>query len=324
MDSRDEPAAGIEPQDDRHAWAEPGVEDLGGGLYRIPLPLPGDALTAVNVYAITGERRGGPDRRGHGARAGAGAADRGARPARLRPAATSGTSSSPTSTRTTTRWRSSCGPRCAARSRWARASAPTWTRSGTSPPGGPRSGSSRCCPRWARPSWPRRCAASWRRGSPTRSRKLEWSDPDRWLARRRACSTCRAGRCARSTPRATPRGHVVFHDEAAAMLFAGDHVLPHITPSIGFQPVITRLALSQYLGSLRLMLTLPDARLLPAHGPVQHVHPRAGAPAARAPRDPARADAGGRERRPGHAPSQAAGALPVDPQAAQARPTSTR
>ena len=40
---------------DRNAWAEPGVEDLGGGLYRIPLPLPGDALTAVNVYAMTGD-----------------------------------------------------------------------------------------------------------------------------------------------------------------------------------------------------------------------------------------------------------------------------
>jgi glyoxylase-like metal-dependent hydrolase (beta-lactamase superfamily II) len=46
-------------------------------------------------------------------------------------------------------------------------------------------------------------------------------------------------------------------------------VLPHITPSVGFQPAVTRLALDQYLGSLRLMLTLPDARLLPAHGPVQ-------------------------------------------------------
>ena len=38
---------------DRHAWAEPGVEDLGGGVYRIPLPLGMDALRAVNVYAIT-------------------------------------------------------------------------------------------------------------------------------------------------------------------------------------------------------------------------------------------------------------------------------
>src|ERR1700758_1745548 len=38
---------------DRHAWTEPGVEDLGGGVYRIPLPLPMDGLKAVNVYAIT-------------------------------------------------------------------------------------------------------------------------------------------------------------------------------------------------------------------------------------------------------------------------------
>ena len=37
---------------DRHAWTEPAVEDLGGRVYRIPLPLPMDALRAVNVYAI--------------------------------------------------------------------------------------------------------------------------------------------------------------------------------------------------------------------------------------------------------------------------------
>ena len=42
-------------RDDRSAWAEPGVEVLGRGLYRIPLPLPNDGLTAVNVYAMTGE-----------------------------------------------------------------------------------------------------------------------------------------------------------------------------------------------------------------------------------------------------------------------------
>src|SRR5260370_24945092 len=37
---------------DRYAWIEPGVEDLGGGVHRIPLPLPMDGLKAVNVYAI--------------------------------------------------------------------------------------------------------------------------------------------------------------------------------------------------------------------------------------------------------------------------------
>ena len=31
------------------------MEDLGDGLYRIPLPLPGDALTAVNVYAMVSD-----------------------------------------------------------------------------------------------------------------------------------------------------------------------------------------------------------------------------------------------------------------------------
>jgi len=38
---------------DRYAWIEPGVEDLGAGVHRIPLPLPLDGLKAVNVYAIT-------------------------------------------------------------------------------------------------------------------------------------------------------------------------------------------------------------------------------------------------------------------------------
>jgi glyoxylase-like metal-dependent hydrolase (beta-lactamase superfamily II) len=94
--------------------------------------------------------------------------------------------------------------------------------------------------------------------------KLQWSDPDRWLPDGAVIDL--PGRTLRAIH--TP-GHVVFHDEAAGILFAGDHVLPHITPSIGFQPVITRTSLIQYLRSLRLMLTLPDSKLLPAHGPVQ-------------------------------------------------------
>jgi len=45
-------------------------------------------------------------------------------------------------------------------------------------------------------------------------------------------------------------------------------VLPHITPSIGFEPAGNRMALRDYLSSLARTLALPDARLLPAHGPV--------------------------------------------------------
>ena len=77
---------------------------------------------------------------------------------------------------------------------------------------------------------------------------------------------------------ATPghtQGHVVFRDEAAGLLFAGDHVLPHITPSIGFEAVPVELALGHYLRSLRLVREMPDMRLLPAHGPVRpSVHDR--------------------------------------------------
>jgi glyoxylase-like metal-dependent hydrolase (beta-lactamase superfamily II) len=68
---------------------------------------------------------------------------------------------------------------------------------------------------------------------------------------------------------------VVFADHDGGLLFAGDHVLPHITPSIGFEPAPPELPLRDYLGSLRLVRQLPDLRLLPAHGPVaDSVHAR--------------------------------------------------
>jgi glyoxylase-like metal-dependent hydrolase (beta-lactamase superfamily II) len=71
------------------------------------------------------------------------------------------------------------------------------------------------------------------------------------------------------------RGHVVFHDVAGELLFAGDHVLPAITPSIGLEPVLSNNPLSDFLDSLALVRSRPDAMLLPAHGPVTaSVHAR--------------------------------------------------
>jgi uncharacterized protein (TIGR02118 family) len=69
------------------------------------------------------------------------------------------------------------------------------------------------------------------------------------------------------TPGHTP-GHYVFADLHADTLFAGDHVLPTITPSIGFVLPRTELPLRDFLGSLAKVRALPDLRLLPAHGPV--------------------------------------------------------
>jgi glyoxylase-like metal-dependent hydrolase (beta-lactamase superfamily II) len=77
---------------------------------------------------------------------------------------------------------------------------------------------------------------------------------------------------------ATPghtRGHLCFADEGAGLLFAGDHVLPHITPSIGLEAYTGHEPLADYLDSLRRVRARPDAMLLPAHGPAgPSVHAR--------------------------------------------------
>jgi glyoxylase-like metal-dependent hydrolase (beta-lactamase superfamily II) len=77
-----------------------------------------------------------------------------------------------------------------------------------------------------------------------------------------------------STPGHTT-GHFCFADDASRLLFAGDHVLPHITPSIGFETVPGHLPLANYLRSLVRVRERADALLLPAHGPVTpSVHAR--------------------------------------------------
>jgi len=71
------------------------------------------------------------------------------------------------------------------------------------------------------------------------------------------------------------RGHFVFHDVGAGVMFTGDHVLPHITPSIGFEEVPPRSPLGDFLTSLRLLRAGPDAAMMPGHGAVgDSVHRR--------------------------------------------------
>jgi glyoxylase-like metal-dependent hydrolase (beta-lactamase superfamily II) len=60
----------------------------------------------------------------------------------------------------------------------------------------------------------------------------------------------------------------VYADRAAGLLFAGDHVLSTITPSIGFEPAYVQQPLRDYLDSLAKVRRMPDLTLLPAHGPV--------------------------------------------------------
>ncbi len=94
-----------------------------------------------------------------------------------------------------------------------------------------------------------------------------WAYPDRWLEGEHHLDV--GDRVLRAVP--TPghtAGHFVFADEEAGVLFAGDHVLPTITPSVGFELVFVDDPLGDFLGSLHRVRELPDLRLLPAHGPV--------------------------------------------------------
>jgi glyoxylase-like metal-dependent hydrolase (beta-lactamase superfamily II) len=95
----------------------------------------------------------------------------------------------------------------------------------------------------------------------------QWNPPDEWLDGRQQIPLKDRSLEGVPTPGHT-RGHFVFVDETAGSLFAGDHLLPHITPSIGFEVAPVPSPLADYLQSLAVTRELPDMQLLPAHGPV--------------------------------------------------------
>jgi glyoxylase-like metal-dependent hydrolase (beta-lactamase superfamily II) len=249
---------------DRYAWTQPEVEDLGGGVHRIPLPLPMDGLKAVNVYAIADP--GGVD-----------LIDAGIAlvPARERLTAALRQIgyelgdirnffvthihidhySLAVELRKTFRTVISLGEEERANL--------IATREMIN---GSRRvrffgvddlyklGAKELADEFATQN-----------GRPPAI--VDWEDPDRWLADGTDLDLGTRTLRAVHTPGHT-RGHLIYHDAAAKIMFAGDHVLPQITPSIGFEAAGNRLALRDYLGSLARTLALPDARLLPAHGPV--------------------------------------------------------
>lgn len=255
------------PEADRNAWTKPGVEELGGGLYRIPLPLPGDALRAVNVYAIADD---------DGVYlVDAGMAIAGAKEQLTEALRKIGYGlgdirnffithihrdhyTLAMELKTTLRGEILIGEGEKENLRLILAA--------TGGTGGEQGNLVRM-----RRGGADELVATLRKAAGENhqapSANLPWAEPDRWLPdgtvldlRSRTLRTI-------ATPGHTA-GHVVYHDEANAALFAGDHVLPHITPSIGFEPAGNRMALRDYLSSLARTLALPDARLLPAHGPV--------------------------------------------------------
>jgi glyoxylase-like metal-dependent hydrolase (beta-lactamase superfamily II) len=251
---------------DGPGWAEPGAFEVAPGVHRIPLPLPNDALRAVNVYAI---------------RSGDGLIliDSGWALAEARTALTDALARIGYTPGDVGRFlithmhrdhytqalllRSEFGTRISLGAR-ERPSVEI-TLSGQVPRLAAQMRRLRDC---GAGDIAERLQASLAAGP---ARRTPWELPDDWI-------TTPAGETGWAqialpervlevipTPGHT-QGHICFRDAAAGLLFAGDHVLPHITPSIGFEAAMARLPLGDYLQSLRLVRELPDAVLLPAHG----------------------------------------------------------
>ena len=144
----------------------------------------------------------------------------------------------------------------------------------------------------------------------------QWEDPDRWLPNGVDLPLTTRTLRVIETPGHT-RGHVVYHDAEHDVLFAGDHVLPHITPSIGVEfnrPPVAAPGLSGLAGAGPRDARRPAAARARSG---DRVRPRPGRRAARPSRGPAHRDRrggrrgrgrrrrGGEGRSPGHAASDA-------------------
>jgi glyoxylase-like metal-dependent hydrolase (beta-lactamase superfamily II) len=108
---------------------------------------------------------------------------------------------------------------------------------------------------------------AWGDWRPSPANPDHWRRPDVWLEGDTSLRVGTRTLDAVHTPGHT-RGHYVYADQPAGLLFAGDHVLPTITPSVGFEPAPVASPLGDFMASLTRMRALPDLRLLPAHGPV--------------------------------------------------------
>ncbi|PVZ07741.1 MBL fold metallo-hydrolase [Actinomycetospora cinnamomea] len=260
---------------DRHAWSRPELETVAPGVHRLPLPLPSDALRAVNVYLLAPEGADGELTLVDG-----GWAIDASREVLARLLGELGLGVGDVRRFLVTHVHRDHYSQAVAlrREHGARVALGAGERESLARIQGPERGMAAQVDLLDRAgattlaaevrSWLARAEAPPAEG---------FADPDEWLVDGQQLSAGGRSLVVRETPGHT-RGHLVFVDETTAdatMLFAGDHVLPHITPSIGFEPAARPGALTRFLSSLAALRAEPDRRLLPAHGPVaESVHAR--------------------------------------------------
>jgi len=242
-------------------WAEPGAYPVAPGVHRIPLPLPMDGLRAVNVYVLESER-------------GLVLVDGGWAIAAARRQLAASLASIGYGVRDITRFLVTH----VHRDHYTQASVlrrevgshvslgvgdkPTLDLMRDETLGEDPTAVQ------LRRAGAHRLADHWRSMMPRARPDLAlWDYPDEWLSEDLTLDVAGRSLDAVATPGHT-QGHYVFADRTEGLLFAGDHVLPTITPSIGFEPVPAELPLGDFLASLAKVRALPDLRLLPAHGPV--------------------------------------------------------
>ncbi|MBO0842238.1 MAG: MBL fold metallo-hydrolase, partial [Nocardioides sp.] len=254
-------ATAVSPDSGEH-WSAPGAWQVAEGIHRIPLPLPMDGLKAVNVYVLSADdgltlvdggwavTEGREALEAGLAKIGAGFGDirrflvthvhrdhytlASALAAEFGAEVTLGVGEKPMIALVN-----------------GDASEDTWVPAGRLLA---YSGAHDLAEKWDR----------WDRGDTDLS---HWRYPDVWLEHDQTLSVAGRSLDAVHTPGHT-QGHFVYADQAASLLFAGDHVLPTITPSIGFEPVPVVSPLGDFTASLTKVRSLPDLRVLPAHGPV--------------------------------------------------------
>jgi glyoxylase-like metal-dependent hydrolase (beta-lactamase superfamily II) len=242
---------------DRHAWEQPGAHEEAPGVFRIPLPLPGDHLKAVNVYAIAdGEQVVMVD--------GGWALDESQELLKTSLATIGYRLHDVREFLVTHIHRDHYTQAIALRRAFG---------SSVALGEGERLSLEAIHTIEAHPDIATlyeagalelsKMMAGWTGSKPDLA---DWETPDRWLPDGIDLPLTTRTLRVIATPGHT-RGHVVFHDPQANTLFAGDHVLPHITPSIGLELVRLPSPLREYLTSLRIVKAVPDATLLPAHGP---------------------------------------------------------